>query len=277
MKTTVTRQSATGEIVDKSGYSEHIGVSTRTIDRLLAKGLPAIRLGPRTVRIQTFSADRWLVRTFGKQKKVAFPLLALLFTCSALSQIPVWPSYSSSQHLNAMKIYGPIPFGNGAGLLPGTILSTSNGSALVLGGDCGTLSGANNGSATLTNSTVRLTATLPGWDGDAVIAQLWLTSCSNEPNHVVSFSLKAAALGNGSNLTNLTFGPTQTIATNIAASTLTLVNFLPLAVGNGYPTYNSPVPNTFVVFDLTRNPDFFTNTVVAQLAVSYSRFIIPSQ
>jgi len=206
--------------------------------------------------------------------------LALLALCgSALSQIPVWPDYASSEHLNARKIYGPIPLNSSVGLLAAPILSTTNGSAQVVGGDCSTLSGYNNAAALLTNSTVRLCATLPGWDGTDVIAQLWLTSCSNEPNHTVSFSLKAAAVGNGSDLKNPTFGTAKNISTNIAGqSVLSLANFQSLSVGNAYETQTSPSPNTFVIFDLTRNPDQFTNTViVAQVDVSYSRFIIPSQ
>ena len=214
-------------------------------------------------------------------KKLFVSLAAALIACSVTAQIPVWPTPASSEHLNARMMYGPIPLNNSAGLLAGTtILSTPTGSAQIMGGDCGTLAGANNGSSTLTNATVRLCATLPGWDGSALICQLWLTSCGNEPtNHVASFALKAAALGNGNSLTNLTFGPTQNVSTNVSQNTITLANFAPINAGGAYETYNSATPNTRVVFDLIRSgSDSFTNTVmVTQIAVSYSKFTIPSQ
>jgi hypothetical protein len=131
----------------------------------------------------------------------------------------------------------------------------------------------------LSNS-IRLAAQLQDWDGTPVSAEISLLSCSNEPNDNVSFKLKAAAISSGGDMNSPSFGQSQTInITNIPAAYALNQNSFPLlSVGNAYPTENSAISNTFVLFDLSRNVDQFTNQVIiAGINVSYSRFIIPSQ
>lgn len=40
--------------------AEHLGVSERTVRRWVARGCPALRVGPRTVRLQPGAVEHWL-------------------------------------------------------------------------------------------------------------------------------------------------------------------------------------------------------------------------
>jgi hypothetical protein len=54
------------ETVSKAEYGLRWGISTRTIERLVLRGLPVIKLGHRLLRIETHAADRWMKR-FGRR------------------------------------------------------------------------------------------------------------------------------------------------------------------------------------------------------------------
>ncbi len=56
-------------ITDKRGYGKHWGLSTRTIDNLMARGLPHLKIGPRRVRFITEEADRWMRERFSTQRR----------------------------------------------------------------------------------------------------------------------------------------------------------------------------------------------------------------
>lgn len=58
---------ATG-ITDKDGYAARWGFSRRTIDNLLARGLPHLKIGARRVRIIIAEADQWMREQFGTQR-----------------------------------------------------------------------------------------------------------------------------------------------------------------------------------------------------------------
>jgi hypothetical protein len=77
MNATVTPpNSATGEmklaaeITDKSGYGERWGFARRTIDNLIAQGLPHLKIGKRRVRICIPEADAWMWKRFGQQRQL---------------------------------------------------------------------------------------------------------------------------------------------------------------------------------------------------------------
>ena len=181
----------------------------------------------------------------------------------ATEDSPLW--------IRASKIYGSLP-GHGATvelLSAAPILSTATGAVQVAGCDCKTL-GYTNGSFLLTNPAVRLTTVLPGWDGSSqVYADIKFSACSNEPNHNVSFSLRAGAVANGGNLSNPTFGGYQYITNTIpGAFALAQSSFDPLTVAN------ASVGNNVVVFELGRLTDGFTNGVtVGSLTISYAKAV----
>ena len=56
-------------VTDKRGYAERWGFSLRTVDNLLAKGLPHLKIGARRVRIEIAAADQWMRQTFGVQRR----------------------------------------------------------------------------------------------------------------------------------------------------------------------------------------------------------------
>lgn len=60
-----TCESASLKLATKDEYATRLQVSTRSVDRLMSLGLPHIKLGHRTVRINTYSADAWLTKRFG--------------------------------------------------------------------------------------------------------------------------------------------------------------------------------------------------------------------
>ncbi len=55
-------------ILDKRGFAAHWKFSVRTIDGLLAHGLPHLKIGKRRVRINTCVADSWMTENFGVQR-----------------------------------------------------------------------------------------------------------------------------------------------------------------------------------------------------------------
>ena len=60
---------AASEIVDKKGFGQRWLFSTRHIDKLLAEGLPHLKIGKRRVRISTAEADAWMWQRFGTQRR----------------------------------------------------------------------------------------------------------------------------------------------------------------------------------------------------------------
>ena len=48
----------------KEQYAQRIQVGRGVMDNLLKEGLPALRLGHRTLRIMPASADAWIARRF---------------------------------------------------------------------------------------------------------------------------------------------------------------------------------------------------------------------
>jgi predicted DNA-binding transcriptional regulator AlpA len=56
------------EILDKKGYAARWHFSSRTVDNLLAQGLPHCKIGKRRVRIVTNEADAWMRSRFGTQR-----------------------------------------------------------------------------------------------------------------------------------------------------------------------------------------------------------------
>jgi predicted DNA-binding transcriptional regulator AlpA len=73
-QTTPPPESATGnnkfaqDITDKSGFAARWGGSRRWVDKLLAQGLPHLKIGARRVRIITAEADAWMKQQFGTQR-----------------------------------------------------------------------------------------------------------------------------------------------------------------------------------------------------------------
>jgi hypothetical protein len=204
-----------------------------------------------------------------------FILALLVITGSALAQqgnppgvTPVPATLDSPLYLRAEKIWGTFPgHASTVELLPyAPILSTPTNLAQVVGCDCAAFTSAS-AIPFITNS-IRLTTTLPGWDGSSpVYATITCSTCSNEPNHSVNFSLRAGAVANGANLSNPTFGGYQYVTNTIpAAYALSQSSFAPLAIGN------SGASNALVVFELARLTDSFTNGVaVGSLMVSYAK------
>jgi hypothetical protein len=56
-------------ITDKRGYASRWRLSIRTIDNLIAKGLPHIKIGLRRVRIVICDADAWMQQEFRMQRR----------------------------------------------------------------------------------------------------------------------------------------------------------------------------------------------------------------
>jgi hypothetical protein len=56
------------EIADKKGYGARWSFSVRTVDNLLAQGLPHLKIGQRRVRILVSEADAWMHQRFGQQR-----------------------------------------------------------------------------------------------------------------------------------------------------------------------------------------------------------------
>ena len=61
----------TEAITDKRGYGRRWGFSTRTIDKLIAQGLPHLKIGKRRVRILVAESDRWMLQRYGTQRRAA--------------------------------------------------------------------------------------------------------------------------------------------------------------------------------------------------------------
>jgi hypothetical protein len=62
---------ATPDITDKRGYAARWHFSVRTIDALLAKGLPHCKVGKRRVRLVVSEADAWMHEQFQTQRRAA--------------------------------------------------------------------------------------------------------------------------------------------------------------------------------------------------------------
>lgn len=54
-----------GQITDKRGYAQRWGLCVRTINNLIDRGLPHLKIGARRVRIDVAEADAWMRRTYG--------------------------------------------------------------------------------------------------------------------------------------------------------------------------------------------------------------------
>jgi hypothetical protein len=260
--------------LDKDEYAKRWGISTRKLDELIQEGLPVIKLGHRTVRILTLSADSFLVKKFGTgAKKAAALIFALLcVTVSAFAQgnppgqTPFPATDDNPLWLRAEKIWGPLPRGaTTLQLLSAPILSDQTNMLVgVWGADCGTL-GRTLGPI-LSNSTW-IAVYLPAWDQSALAVTMLMSACSNEPNHSVSFSLRAASIANNADLTSPTFGSYVYLTNTLSgANHASLVSFPTLTPGN------AGAANTVVLLELARVTDSFTNGVtVAQLGLSYGK------
>ena len=60
---------ANGSVMDKPAvtkaeFGKRWQISERQVERLLSEGLPCIRIGHRTLRIEPLSADRWIEKHF---------------------------------------------------------------------------------------------------------------------------------------------------------------------------------------------------------------------
>jgi len=49
---------------DKRGYAKRWAVSTRTIDNLIAAGMPRLKIGARRVRLCVAECDEWMTQQF---------------------------------------------------------------------------------------------------------------------------------------------------------------------------------------------------------------------
>jgi hypothetical protein len=56
-------------ISDKRGFGRRWGFSARTIDNLIAQGLPHWKVGKRRVRIIVAEGDAWMRQRFGVQRR----------------------------------------------------------------------------------------------------------------------------------------------------------------------------------------------------------------
>ncbi len=53
---------------NKRDVAALLGCCVRTVDNLLSKGLPHIKIGHRQVRFDLAAVHMWLVRTYGRQR-----------------------------------------------------------------------------------------------------------------------------------------------------------------------------------------------------------------
>jgi hypothetical protein len=67
--TTQLQPSGAGAIVGKADYARHIQVSKRTLDALLARGLPHLKLSNRLIRINVADADQWVSDQYRTQRR----------------------------------------------------------------------------------------------------------------------------------------------------------------------------------------------------------------
>jgi hypothetical protein len=56
---------------DKRGYGARVGFSPRMIDKLLAAGMPHLKIGERRVRIIIADADAWLRDQYSTRRRKA--------------------------------------------------------------------------------------------------------------------------------------------------------------------------------------------------------------
>jgi hypothetical protein len=68
---TATGTNTADTITDKRGYAARWKFSVRTIDTLLAKGLPHCKVGKRRVRLVVSEADKWMAEQFRVQRRAA--------------------------------------------------------------------------------------------------------------------------------------------------------------------------------------------------------------
>lgn len=52
--------------IRKEEFAQRWGISTRSVDRLINKGMPVVKLGHRTVRVIPLAADAYLASKFGR-------------------------------------------------------------------------------------------------------------------------------------------------------------------------------------------------------------------
>lgn len=55
--------------MDRRQYASHLNFSVPTLDRLLKKGLPHLKISARKVRINVLQADRWMHAKFNCQRR----------------------------------------------------------------------------------------------------------------------------------------------------------------------------------------------------------------
>lgn len=65
----LTIKAASVSLVDKRRVAEVIGLSVRTVDNLLQKGMPHIRLGSRRVRFDLDDVIDWIKKEYGTRKR----------------------------------------------------------------------------------------------------------------------------------------------------------------------------------------------------------------
>jgi predicted DNA-binding transcriptional regulator AlpA len=56
---------------DKAGFAKRWGFSRRTVDNLIASGLPHLKIGQRRVRINIPEADAWMQQQYRQQRRAA--------------------------------------------------------------------------------------------------------------------------------------------------------------------------------------------------------------
>jgi hypothetical protein len=72
-------------ITDKRGYAARWHFSVRTVDNMLSRGLPHVKIGRRRVRIIVEDADAWMVQRFGTQRRSSTLLAGRHATAQQLS------------------------------------------------------------------------------------------------------------------------------------------------------------------------------------------------
>src|SRR5579859_4937706 len=259
-------------VVTKQQYAKRLGVSEKSIQRLVnEKGLPAVRLGNR-LRIFTTDADNFIRNKFSTMKKLSllFALLGLSVSALAQGTINVWPSPDSQLFLRASKIWPPGALANTSIdlLSAAPLISVQTGLCQIVGFSCSTLPSSPGNPFAGTTNFYRFFAALPGWDQSTPLgAQLWVSACSNEtPTHVVNFAMRVASVATGGDLSSPLFGPSQYATNSLGQYQLSEASFT-LTPGNTSSTNNA------AIIEISRVAgDTFTNAaVLSHLVLTFTR------
>jgi hypothetical protein len=65
------RKENSEQLKTRTEYAFRLNVCTRTIDRLIDQGLPHLRVGAKSIRIDPLTADKWLTQTYGTTRAAA--------------------------------------------------------------------------------------------------------------------------------------------------------------------------------------------------------------